>query len=210
MTEFGRPLGTDATGQREASPRRFNTGVASNDMLRSRDQSGNRTFLKHLESLQELIDDVGDPVWACGPTAAALYPYDEFVLQPPFSLLVPRGRFVNRIGHVIHTTTVLDPIDREETMGIPITAPARTVIDLARHEPSLRLTLAIDSGLRDLRFTYIRVSPHSGRVVGSESRNCSGRSKEPRSPEAGTAGSSGGSSNSATATRCQRQRLRSC
>ncbi|MEO6123413.1 MAG: hypothetical protein ABIR32_06855 [Ilumatobacteraceae bacterium] len=153
MTGIGRPFGTSATGQREASPRRFNTGVANDDMLRSRDQSGNRVDPKHFHALQELIADVGDPVWACGPTAAALHPYDEFVLAPPFSLLIPRGRHVNRIGHIIHTTTVLDPIDREETLGIPVTAPARTVIDLSRTESSARLTLAIDSGLRDLKFT---------------------------------------------------------
>ncbi len=93
--------------------------------------------------------DVGDPVWAFAPTAAALTRFDGFHLRPPFHLLIPRGRHVNRIGHVIHTTIDLDPIDRETCRGLAVTAPARTIIDLIRFEPASRVTAAIDSALRD-------------------------------------------------------------
>ena len=92
---------------------------------------------------------IGDPVWACGPTAAALHGFDGFALAPPFHVVIPRGRHVNRIGHVVHTTMVLDPIDREEIDGIAVTAPARTIIDLPRSGGGSRLTAAIDSALRD-------------------------------------------------------------
>jgi hypothetical protein len=48
-----------------------------------------------------------------------------------------------------HTTTELDLIDRAKAAGIPATSGARTLIDLARCEPPERLTVALDSGLRD-------------------------------------------------------------
>ena len=77
---------------------------------------------------------VGDPVWACGPTGGALLGFDSFHLRPPFHLLIQRGRHVNRIGHVIHTTMFLEPIDRETVWQVAVTSPARTIIDLARFE----------------------------------------------------------------------------
>lgn len=49
----------------------------------------------------------------------------------------------------MHTTIDLDPIDRETCDGLPITAPARTLIDLVRFEPADRVTIAIDCALRD-------------------------------------------------------------
>jgi hypothetical protein len=49
----------------------------------------------------------------------------------------------------VHTTTELDLIDRAKAAGIPATSGARTLIDLARCEPPDRLSVALDSGLRD-------------------------------------------------------------
>lgn len=149
MTGTGRSSGANATGQRETSSRRFIAGAVVDGTLRSRVQSGNRTRSSAFKALESLMSDIGEPVWAVGPTAAALLRFDGFDLGPPFHLLLPRGRNVRRIGHVIHTTTDLDPIDRETRDGVAVTAPARTIIDLVRFEPAGRVTIAIDSALRD-------------------------------------------------------------
>lgn len=99
-----------------------------------------------------LLLDVGHDARACGPTAAALHGFDGFVLRPPFHVLIPHRVGTTRPGHRVHTTTELPLIDRATVGRIPVTAGARTVIDLARSEPTDRLTLALDSGLRDGRF----------------------------------------------------------
>jgi hypothetical protein len=54
---------------------------------------------------------------------------------------------------VVHTTTVLPPIDRASVEAIPCTSGARTLIDLARTATAEQLTIAFDSGLRDGRFS---------------------------------------------------------
>ena len=128
--------------------------------FRSRDKSG---FLSvHLESLRQLIDSVGPPVYAAGSTSSALFPFDGFVLRPPFELVVPRGRNIVRIGHVVHTSHDLPPIDCEEIHGIPVLSPARTLISLSVDTPAERLTAALDGALRDglvtERFLHQRIA----------------------------------------------------
>lgn len=105
-----------------------------------------------LVELTGLVLDVGEPVWVCGPTAAALHGFDGFVLGAPFHLMIPRGRHVVRRRARIRTSAPLTPIDRARLSGLPATAGARTMIDLARTEDLERLTLALDAGLRDGRF----------------------------------------------------------
>lgn len=103
-----------------------------------------------LGELRALVLDIGEPCWVSGPTAAGVHGFDGFAaLQRPFHLTVPRERNVRRIGMVIHTATDLPLLDREEVDGLPVTSPARTIIDLARTEPVERLTAAIDGALRD-------------------------------------------------------------
>lgn len=131
--------------------RAFRPVAAANGQLtsefRSRDKSG---FLSvRLEPLRHLIDSIGSPVYAAGSTAAALFPLDGFTLHPPFELVVPRGRNVVRVGHVVHTSHDLPPIDCEELHGIPLLAPARTLISLAVDHSPDRLTAALDGALRD-------------------------------------------------------------
>ena len=118
-------------------------GGATRAMLRSRvhsgilDQVGTRTFTSPLVPRSALYDlralmlDIGDPVWACGPTAAALERFDGFVLRAPFYLVVLRDRNVRRLGHVVRTTTSLPLIDRGLVQGIAVTSPSRTVNPLA-------------------------------------------------------------------------------
>ena len=124
--------------------------------LRSRDLSGIRSrgnspliYARHLLELRELIASVGPPCWAFGPTAGALDGFDGFHLEPPFHLVVPRDRSVNRIGHVIHRGRDLTRLDMTEVDGIPTMSATRTIIDLAGTETRERLAAAIDSALRD-------------------------------------------------------------
>ncbi|HEY0521113.1 MAG TPA: DUF559 domain-containing protein, partial [Ilumatobacteraceae bacterium] len=115
--------------------------------FRSRIKSG---FQSHQHAaLHGLVEDIGDPCWICGPTAGALLQFDGFRLAPPYHVVTPRGRNLRRIGVVVHTSETLDPLDRETVNGLPVTAPARTLIDLAAIAPKDALTAALDGALRD-------------------------------------------------------------
>jgi hypothetical protein len=125
-------------------------------LLRSRDLSGIRSrgnspliYARNLLELRELIYSVGPPCWAYGPTAGALERFDGFHLEPPFELVVPRERSVNRIGHVIHRSRDISRLDMAEVDGVPTMSATRTIIDLAGSESRERLAGAIDSALRD-------------------------------------------------------------
>ena len=128
--------------------------------FRNRDTSGFQSV--HLDSLRDLIASVGHPAYTFGPTAAALAPLDGFVLRPPFHVVTPRERNLRRVGHHLHTSQHLDPIDTEERFGIPVTSPARTLIDLATLCSPQQLTKALDGALRDLlvtdRFLHERIN----------------------------------------------------
>ncbi len=107
-----------------------------------------------LNLLAVMLADLGPEARAFGPTAAALHRLDGFSLQSPFHFLLPRGSNRQRVGHTVHTTTVLRPIDCEEVDGIPTTSPTRTLIDVAAVDSSTEvLTIALDSALRDLKTT---------------------------------------------------------
>lgn len=99
--------------------------------------------------LRTLMLDVGEPVWAAGPTAAALHRFDGFILRRPFHLIIPRERCVRRWNALIHRSQTIDPIDRSVVDGFPTLSPTRTMIDLARVASSEQLAAALDSGIRD-------------------------------------------------------------
>lgn len=132
-----------------------------NAELRDRVQSGLleptgvRTFRTSLApgsavaEVHALVVDIGPECWASGPTAAALNRLDTFSLKRPHHLLVPRGRNIRRIGAVIHTSEIIDPIDTAEVDGIPVLSPVRTIIDLAATCDRKHLTTVIDGALRD-------------------------------------------------------------
>ncbi|MEO8265821.1 MAG: DUF559 domain-containing protein [Ilumatobacteraceae bacterium] len=115
--------------------------------FRSRVKSGFQVD-QHV-ALATLIADIGEPCWLTGPTAAALEHFEGFRLAPPYHLVTRRDRNLRRIGVVIHTSEQLDPVDRETVAGLPVTAPARTLIDLAAMAPREVLTAALDGALRD-------------------------------------------------------------
>lgn len=100
-------------------------------------------------ALATLIADIGEPCWLNGPTAGALERFDGFRLSPPYHVVTERNRNVRRIGVVIHTSEQLEPLDRETVDGLPVTAPARTLIDLAAMASRDVLTAALDGALRD-------------------------------------------------------------
>lgn len=106
-----------------------------------------------LADLAAFVLDCGSGAVASGPTAAALHGFDGFVLGAPFHLTIPRGRSIDRRGHRVHTTFDLPPIDRTRVAGIPVMAPARNLIDLAKKHPASVLTVALDSALRDQKVT---------------------------------------------------------
>jgi very-short-patch-repair endonuclease len=103
----------------------------------------------HAEQLAELMLDIGGEVWVAGPSAAALFGFDGFALEPPFHVTIKRGRDVHRVGHKVHTTKVLLPGDEVEWGGFRTFKPTRTLLDLARMVPIDRLTIAVESALRD-------------------------------------------------------------
>jgi very-short-patch-repair endonuclease len=191
MTNTYRRLLAVATGQLGLVSRRQANAVGlSNAQLRNRVSSGsllqvgNDTFrfpgapADAVAELRALMLDIGGDVWASGPTAAALHGFDGFRLRPPFDVLILRDRNVRRLGHRVHTTTSLDLIDRGVVDGLACTSAARTLIDLARTESVSRLTEALDSGLRDGRFS--EASLHR-RIVALRSK---GRFGVPRLVEA--------------------------
>jgi hypothetical protein len=112
------------------------------DELRRRNLSG-----VHVAALAALINDIGEPAWACERTAAALHGLHGFTLRPPFHVVVPRGRDLRRIGHVVHTSIDLPMLDRTRVVGLPVIAPARTLIDLARRHSKDELAEALGSAM---------------------------------------------------------------
>ena len=165
MTNIYRRITAVATGQLGLLSRQQANGVGmTNAQLRNRVSSGSLlqvgtdTFrlpgapAGAIADLRALMLDIGGDVWASGPTAAALHGFDGYRLKAPFDVTLLRDRNVRRIGHRIHSTTVLDLIDRSVVNDIACTSGARTLIDLARTESVERLTVAFDSGLRDGRF----------------------------------------------------------
>lgn len=103
--------------------------------------------------LIDFLDGLGEHARAFGPTAAALLTFDGHRLRRPFHAVTPRGHNLQRVGHHVHTTTVLPPIDCETIDGVRVTSPTRTLIDLAASSSAPQLTVALDGALRDHQTT---------------------------------------------------------
>jgi very-short-patch-repair endonuclease len=157
MTNTDRRIAALSTGQLGTFSRAQATDAGlSNRQLRSRvqsgilEQSGPNAFRlagtpNTLHSqLRELVLDVGQPVLIAGPTAAAIEGVPGFLLRHPFHLQIGVDRNIRRNGVVFHRSEHLDPIDREEFDGWPVTSPARTLIDLARHASPAQLATALE------------------------------------------------------------------
>jgi hypothetical protein len=162
MTQTDRRIAAIATGQLGAFTRtQAHDAGLSDRQLRSRVQSGfliqtgpnayriagTPTNLR--TELNDVLLDVGEPVWCCAQTAAALRGFDGFTLRRPFHLLVPRERSIVRWNTRIHRSDRIDLIDTGVVDGVPVTSAVRTLIDLARVLPSEQLAACLDSALRD-------------------------------------------------------------
>ncbi len=102
-------------------------------------------------ALRAALLSVGDGAVVSHRAAAALLEFDRS--QPgPVELTISRAGRGRQLPFVVHTTGVLDPIDRIEIGGFPVTSATRTVIDLARlRVPTAVLEAAIDSAVRSGR-----------------------------------------------------------
>jgi hypothetical protein len=155
-------IAVEAKGQHTAFSRAQANAVGlTNGMLRRRVQSG---FLERpvpntyrsklgggtlLDELWEAVLDLGDSARVSFTTGAALHCFDGFALARPFHITVPRGRFYEREGVRLHTSSNLPPVDCAYVDGLRVTSATRTIIDLAAMVPPKRLGIAIDSALRD-------------------------------------------------------------
>jgi hypothetical protein len=106
---------------------------------------------QQFRSLEGLVAGIGPPCWVANTTVAALLGFDGFTLKPPFHVVVKRGRNIARVGHIIHTAHVLDGVDTAEVAGLAATTATRALIDMARSLDAKRLTVAVDSAIRDGR-----------------------------------------------------------
>lgn len=102
-----------------------------------------------IDELVALIEGIGAPCYASGPTAGALHRFDGYGLRRPFDVVLERGRQAHRAAHNVHTTIELGSLDVAAVGGIPVLSPTRTIIDLARTSTRPQLAAAIDSALRD-------------------------------------------------------------
>jgi Protein of unknown function (DUF559) len=107
-----------------------------------------RAIARSMDQLEALLDSIGPPAAASGPTAAALLPFDGFGLAPPFHVLVAHARTIRRHGHFVHRTR-LTHIPTVRIDGIRCTAPSLTLVHLAATHTARQVTVALDGALRD-------------------------------------------------------------
>ena len=100
--------------------------------------------------LERLLLDIGGPVWAAGPTAAALHGLAPFVLAEPFHVLVAHERELVRDDVVVWHSRNTDWCDLGMRDGFPVTRPARTLVDLARDATAAEVRQALDVGIETL------------------------------------------------------------
>ena len=86
-------------------------------------------------------------------TAAALWNFDHY-RQGPIEVLCPRWARCHERPVLIHETRQLPTRDMTVHLGIPITAPTRTLIDLGRYLPTSRLGQMMDDAVRRKMTSY--------------------------------------------------------
>jgi hypothetical protein len=94
-----------------------------------------------------LVLSAGDGAVVSHRSAAALWGFDGFRPGTP-ELTVPRGWRFRREQAVVHESTDLERCGVRTRSGLPVTDPARTLLDLARRLSDERLTRAIESARR--------------------------------------------------------------
>ena len=84
--------------------------------------------------------------WASHSTAARVWGWE--VRHARVEVIVPGGRKVERRNVRVHRSTRLDPEDVAIVGGIPVTSPARTLIDLSGRITVDELATCLDTALR--------------------------------------------------------------
>jgi very-short-patch-repair endonuclease len=109
-------------------------------------------------SLRGALLCVGDGAVVSHRSAAALLEFDRS--RPgPVEVTMRRAARGRSVPFVLHTTGVLEPIDRIVVDGLPVTSATRTVIDLARARvPTVILEAAIDSAVRSGRSSPVAIA----------------------------------------------------
>ena len=189
MTSNARHLADTAAAQNGNVTRaQVRSAGLTNDQLRRRIRAGEleavgrhvvrSRFVERTElsDLMALLLDCGEGALASGPTAAALHGFDEFRLLAPFHVTIPRGRFVDRAPHVVHTSIALGAQYRTLRHGLAVMTPARTLVDLARSCGPRLLTVAARQRARvtapSPRRRSTAASSNSARKDASGSQGC--------------------------------------
>jgi hypothetical protein len=102
-----------------------------------------------LDALHSLIRSIGAPCWATDVTGAALFGFDGCDLVPPFHLAVPRERAPRPSGHHVHRVRELSRLDTDVALELPCLSATRLLIEVARTQTAARLTVMLDSAIRD-------------------------------------------------------------
>jgi very-short-patch-repair endonuclease len=114
---------------------------------------------------------------ACGPTAMLSHHSAAVLwgLRPgiarPIHVLVPTGHFgAQPHGVVVHRSAILEPRDIRIHNGLPVTSPARVMLDIAATLPERDLSYVLEEGLqhnllkeRDIYELLRRSGCHPGR-----------------------------------------------
>lgn len=109
----------------------------------------------------------GNQAVASHRSAGRLWRFDGFEAGDGIEITVPYGQYERVPNLIVHRTRRLDPLDRTERGGIPVTGVERTLVDLAAilEGDALEATMesAFRMGLTSLRRVWGRTDKLGGR-----------------------------------------------
>jgi hypothetical protein len=129
----------------------INSGLL--DRIGTRSVRGSLAPSAPLDDLAAMMLDIVPDGWVSHDAASALLGFEGFVLRGPFDILVPRGTYSVRPGLRLHTSAYRPLKDRVFVGSLPVTSPARTLIDISATTSPQRLTVLLDNALRDRLLT---------------------------------------------------------
>jgi hypothetical protein len=153
----------------------------------TRDTLATRRRDGHLHRLYRAVWSVGHPnppwegrllaaVKACGPdallshySAAELWGFVDRLDSRPHVTVIGRGSRAHQ-GINVHISTCLDPLDRRELHRIPVTAAARTLLDVASMLDRQRVRRAVRRALGTGKVTLRQIGLVLDRYAGA--RGC--------------------------------------
>jgi very-short-patch-repair endonuclease len=148
----------------------------------------NSTPTWHQRVLAACLDG-GPECLASHRTAAALHGFDGFSPGGLVEVVVPMHVRHRRADVIVHHTRDLPPTDRARAGVIPVTSPARTLIDLGAVVPATWVEEAVDAAERDhavsraqleRRYHALRAPGRNG--IGAMTQVLTGRTDPARVP----------------------------